>query len=131
MSFQSYVVGFIFNKERTRVALIRKDRPDFQAGKLNGIGGKIEKGEEADHCMVREAIEETGFKFDLENFEYYHQMNIGIGYLFFFKAFVSNQILNSLYCPESEVIEVHNVSSYKDEKLVDDVDRMIKMALSE
>ena len=37
-----YVVGFAFNKEKTKVLLIKKTKPDWQAGQLNGIGGKIE-----------------------------------------------------------------------------------------
>jgi 8-oxo-dGTP diphosphatase len=65
-----YVVGFLFkentrpdlnHKNKTMVALIRKTRPDWQAGKLNGIGGKMEPGEEAYAAMEREFMEETGF----------------------------------------------------------------------
>jgi 8-oxo-dGTP diphosphatase len=55
-----YVVGFVFNKSMTRVALIRKNRPSWQAGKLNGIGGHIEERETAVKAMEREFYEETG-----------------------------------------------------------------------
>lgn len=57
---QDYVVGFLFKEKRSRVALIRKNRPDWQFGLLNGIGGKIEPGEAPDDAMVREFEEETG-----------------------------------------------------------------------
>ncbi len=40
--------------------LINKNRPDWQKGKMNGIGGRIEDGEESAACMVRETQEETG-----------------------------------------------------------------------
>lgn len=56
-----YVLGFMFNEDNTRVALIRKNRPEWQAGKLNGIGGKIEEGESILEAMVREFHEETGY----------------------------------------------------------------------
>lgn len=59
---KSYVVGFMFSNDRQFVALIRKNRPEWQAGKLNGIGGKIEDGEIPRGAMVREFREETGLE---------------------------------------------------------------------
>ena len=56
---QEYVCGFAFNSDATSVALIRKLRPKWQAGKLNGIGGHIEENESAGAAMVREFKEET------------------------------------------------------------------------
>lgn len=57
---KNYVVGFMFNPELTHVVLIRKEWPDWQKGKLNGVGGKIEEGELPYNAMVREFYEETG-----------------------------------------------------------------------
>lgn len=56
------VVGFIFNKEMSKVLLIEREKPAWQAGKLNGIGGHLEKGETIHQCMVRECKEETGLE---------------------------------------------------------------------
>lgn len=56
-----YTLGFLFNEEKTQVALIRKLRPEWQKGKLNGIGGKIEEGESALYGMQREFGEEANF----------------------------------------------------------------------
>lgn len=53
-----YVLGFAMYEGR--VWLIRKARPAEQAGKLNGIGGKVEPGEHPDEAMVREFKEEAG-----------------------------------------------------------------------
>lgn len=55
-----YCLGFVFNVEKTHVLLIRKNRPEWQAGNLNGIGGKVEPGETYLEAMVRETEEETG-----------------------------------------------------------------------
>ena len=55
----NYVVGFLFKEDKSSVVLIRKDRPAWQAGKLNGVGGKIEPNESAIDAMVREFREET------------------------------------------------------------------------
>lgn len=57
---QRYVVGFMFDHGCSEVALIRKNRPKWQQGKLNGIGGHVEKGELDEVAMKREFYEETG-----------------------------------------------------------------------
>jgi 8-oxo-dGTP diphosphatase len=56
---QTYACGFLFSHDRTRVLLIRKRRPAWQAGKLNGLGGKIEPGESPAEAMRREFREEA------------------------------------------------------------------------
>lgn len=57
-----YVAGFLFSDDRRQVALILKNRPDWQAGKFNGVGGRveIEKEETPEKAMRREFEEETG-----------------------------------------------------------------------
>ena len=57
---REYVCGFLFSPDRTRVLLIRKRRPAWQAGRLNGVGGKVEPGEAAYEAMCREFREEAG-----------------------------------------------------------------------
>lgn len=54
------VVGFMIDEKRENVVLIRKIRPDWMKGLLNGVGGKIEKNESPIDAMVREYKEETG-----------------------------------------------------------------------
>lgn len=54
------VVGFAFSEDRQRVLLIKKTKPAWMNGLLNGIGGKIEKSETASAAMRREAQEEAG-----------------------------------------------------------------------
>ena len=56
-----YVLGFAFDSARMRVALIEKNRPDWQLGKLNGIGGHIEQFDTTPFdAMQREFSEEAG-----------------------------------------------------------------------
>ena len=55
-----YVCGFMFDQDAKHVALIRKERPAWQRGKLNGIGGKVEPNEGIVTAMAREFMEETG-----------------------------------------------------------------------
>lgn len=72
----NFVIGFAFTPDPlpyTRVLMIRKIKPAWQAGKLNGVGGKIDHYTEKRYpgcrevtletpieAMVREFHEETG-----------------------------------------------------------------------
>jgi 8-oxo-dGTP diphosphatase len=59
-----YVLGFLFSTSLQDVALIQKIKPEWQKGKLNGIGGKVEDTDfSTDDAMIREFHEETGVKF--------------------------------------------------------------------
>jgi 8-oxo-dGTP diphosphatase len=57
-----YVVGFLFDSSMDKVILIKKNRPDWQKGLLNGVGGYVEDDERyhPKQTMVREFEEETG-----------------------------------------------------------------------
>lgn len=55
-----YSAGFLFSHAKDRVLLIRKNRPAWQAGKFNAVGGHVEAFETPHDCMVRECKEETG-----------------------------------------------------------------------
>lgn len=65
---QSYVNGFYSDGQR--VALVRKSKPDWQRGRLNGIGGKIEASESPLAAMVREFEEETGCRTNPEQWRH-------------------------------------------------------------
>lgn len=58
---KEYVVGLLFDGRRDYVALIQKNRPDWQKGLLNGPGGRVEPDDQgALNAMNREFEEETG-----------------------------------------------------------------------
>ena len=59
-----YAVGFMFSPDLSKVVLIRKRRPEWQAGRLNGPGGKLRDGEAPLAGMQREFHEETGVKWE-------------------------------------------------------------------
>jgi 8-oxo-dGTP diphosphatase len=59
---RKYSLGFIFNFSLSHVLLIHKNEPEWQRGKINGIGGKIEENELPVVCIVRETMEEAGLK---------------------------------------------------------------------
>jgi 8-oxo-dGTP diphosphatase len=60
----NYVAGFCFNADMSKVALIEKQKPEWQKGFFNGIGGKVEPGELPYQAMKREFFEEAGIMVD-------------------------------------------------------------------
>lgn len=68
---KQYVAGFLFGPAQHYVVLIRKMRPDWQRGRLNAIGGKVEPDEETIDAMVREFQEETGAHIPKEKWDHF------------------------------------------------------------
>lgn len=62
-----YVLGFVFNRLMNKVLLVKKKRPEWQAGRWNGIGGKVEADEAPLFSMEREGHEETGHYLNFEH----------------------------------------------------------------
>lgn len=74
----SYVLAFAFD-DLGRVALIKKARPEWQQGKWNGVGGKIEDFDAyPSEAMSREFEEETGVRISDREWKYAGRMD---GYL--------------------------------------------------
>lgn len=80
-----YVCGFM-KDSHGYVALVRKNKPKWQAGRLNGIGGGIEDGETPFMAMKREWHEETGFAHD--NWTQFAQIHFPETIVHFFKDIV-------------------------------------------
>ncbi len=98
-----YTLGFIFNHTKTSVLLIQKNRPDWQKGKVNGIGGHIEKGEEPINSFIREVREETGIELNTTHVQF-------VGYIQSPESLV--HVYTTLYDGEK-----NTVSSRTDEKV--------------
>ncbi|KKN15175.1 hypothetical protein LCGC14_0988640 [marine sediment metagenome] len=100
---KQYVIGFLFRSDE--VALIQKNRPDWQIGKLNGIGGHIEQGETPLEAMKREFNEEAGELID--KWEHFCTMNYPEADIYCFRLFGEYKI-------ESKTDEVVSWYSIKD-----------------
>lgn len=70
-----YVLGFAFDPNFDYVVLINKVRPDWQKGRLNGVGGKKEDFDISYYdAMRREFKEETSVDINQERWQFFTQM---------------------------------------------------------
>lgn len=71
---QDYVLGFVFDMYAKKVLLMKKKKPEWQAGFFNGIGGKIESDEDKFAAIVRECQEETSVETHLHDWRHFCTM---------------------------------------------------------
>lgn len=131
---QKYVVGFLFDERAENLVLIRKTKPDWQKGSLNGVGGKVEPGEEYLDAMVREFREETGI--DFKEWELYTVMRnleeTNFPYeMYVYRAFVTPEILWSVRTTTEEEIVIINLEDLYQEKLISNLHWLVPLALDE
>jgi 8-oxo-dGTP diphosphatase len=101
-----YVVGIAFGPGK-RVALIRKNRPDWQAGLLNGVGGHIEDFDEgavngAFAAMQREFREETSV--DQTIWRLFLEVTTPKSHVYFFTTRLTDEQFKSLKTTTDESI---------------------------
>ena len=122
-----YVCGIAFNETVDSVALIRKQKPVYLAGRLTGIGGKIEPGESHINAMVREFREEAGVLWD--NWTLFANMRGAEHEVFFFKAALPYGVFGKIYSVEAEQIETYFLKDIPHDQLVSNMRWLIPMAL--
>lgn len=121
---KNYVAGFLFDKSRSTVALIEKVRPEWQRGKLNGIGGHIEEGETPESAMCREFREETGVEID--SWEKFCILEGDDFAVHFFRAF-SDQIINVISITD-EIVDICKVDGIQNVLTIPNLRWLIPMA---
>lgn len=104
----TYVAGLCIDDAR-RVVLIEKNRPDWQAGKLNAVGGKVEAGETPHDAMVREFEEETGVR--IPNWDHYATVEFDGGDVHFHRSFTTTSTLSEVRSVTDEHVQVHRIES--------------------
>lgn len=113
------------------VALIQKNRPDWQLGKLNGIGGHVEVGERDVDAMVREFREESGALTDHNDWTWFATMD---GDHWEVQCYFTHNVdLHALRTMTDEPIQIVSVDSVASgvAPIVDHVAWLIPLALDE
>ena len=123
-----YVAGFLFSDHYKLVALIEKQKPAWQKGKLNAIGGKIEPGETPAEAMRREFREETGV--DIESWRRYVVLN-GPGFIVhFFFTTVTERKLREVQTTTEEVVGIYDAGDLDAISTIPNLKWLIPMARS-
>lgn len=100
-----YALGFVFSDNLDSVLLIKKTKPEYLAGKLTGIGGKLNAGELPFRAMIRECKEETNL--DIDNWVHFASMfSVTFNYEMFCFAAKTNDVFNFKKMEEEELFLV-------------------------
>jgi len=107
---------------------MHKNRPDWQMGKVNGVGGKIEANEESTDCIVREVQEETGVQTQVENWAYFGEIH-GKKWRVDLYAMLYFEATDNFTSTTDEKIEWFNINDLPD-NILDNLNWIIPMAIN-
>jgi len=120
-----YVLGFLFSENCKQVALIRKLNPTWQAGFLNGIGGKIELSDDSPFfAMIREFKEEAGI--EIITWKEFCKLTNAYFDVYCYYTFGDLTQLKSMEEEKVEIIELENLPN---EEVLYNLNWLIPMAL--
>lgn len=126
-----YVLGFLFSADMQSVALIHKNKPAWQRGKFNGIGGKLEDGETAVQAMYREFLEETGVITDPMQWKYHgimRRVNLsssGEEFECFVFSMCNDAYIQTIQTKTDELVEVVKLSELNNQSRISNLDWLI------
>lgn len=120
-----YVLGFLFDPSKKDVVLIKKLKPEWQKGRLNGVGGKIEENETPLEAMRREFKEETGV--EIQEWREFLQLS---GHHFAIHAFVAFSLhAYDVKSMEKEKVKVYKVNRLNFNKTIGNLRWIIPLAI--
>ncbi len=94
----------MYDKAKGNVVLIRKQKPEWQKGRLNGIGGKVEDNDESIYgTMCREFVEETGVVTDWTDWFHFCEYSWKEGIVNFFYG------ANDFFYQEAKTVEKEEI----------------------
>lgn len=123
---ERYVAGFAIRGD-DNVLLVRKNKPSWQHGLLNGIGGKVEGDEGYNAAMRREFREETGL--DVLNWLPFAREH-GPGYIvmFYRTALMPNMLPARPVNDVGETLEWHSLRFVDDDEVVGNLQWLLPLA---
>lgn len=114
---KEYVVSFLFTPDYKNVWLVKKEKPEWQKGSLNGIGGKIELKEMPSIAAIRELKEETGIELDQSQIKYMGNIegidNDSSDFKVFIFTGVTDLTLKTMESEEIKLVPIEEVKFYK------------------
>ena len=119
-----YVNGFLFSPDYKKITLLRKNRPEWQAGKINGIGGRIELEETPIEAMVREFDEEAGLT--INDWRHFLTLEGDTWIVYMFTA--TSKDYNLAFSKTDEMVEIHYVFDVPSLDVISNLKWLIPMA---
>lgn len=104
MASRRAVVGIAFDEDVSRVLLTQKERPRWQQGYFNGVGGKIEENEVAADAMSREFLEETGVQVNADSWLFFLKYQGPNFEIFFYRVFLPTDLFDSAQTKTDEIV---------------------------
>lgn len=126
---QKYVLGFLFDQHLDYVVLIEKQKPEWQKGFLNGVGGKVEAEETSHDAMVREFKEETGAETTAEEWYHFVTMEGRDWQCECFYMFSESAFDEAHTTTEEEVVKYHSSIGKIKDKVIANLQWLIPMAM--
>ena len=110
----NYSCGLVFNQNNSKLAMIKKNRPWWQKGRYNGVGGKVEGTETYIECMIRETKEEMGLDTNEEDWVSLGRLIINDSNVMFFAIFgIDFYTLKQITDEEIYIISVKHIFDIK------------------
>jgi 8-oxo-dGTP diphosphatase len=122
-----YVAGFLIDPDARNIVLVRKGKPRWQAGRLNGVGGKVEPGEPGEllqEAMRREFHEEAGL--NLYGWDWFATVRGYWGSVHFHRLFGRTDFVKTM---EAEPIEVHSLDAMPWDECLPNLSWLVPLAL--
>jgi len=121
-----YVAGFLFDDRMENVVLIEKQKPEWQAGLLNGVGGKVESYETPDpiYAMRREFSEEAGLS--INDWTHFCTLEAPTWIVYFYYA--TSDRLDEIQSLTDEKVDIYAVGDIFDLPCINNIPWLIGMA---
>ena len=117
-----YTVGFLFSSDKKKVVLIRKNRPTWQSGRLNGVVGHVQDGETAEVCMHLEFHE--GVWYNFLSAPTWHRYATMDSKDFVIDCFAATGDVNACHGKTDEAIEIIEVNQINALRVVDMIENL-------
>ena len=116
------------------VVLIRKNRPEWQAGLLNGVGGRVEEKETLMWAMRREFTEEAGLCISVRRWDKFLTLKSNDAEVSFFHAEINRAELDSISAQTDEPILKMSIgdvtgTGYATDQIIPNLSWIIPMAM--
>ena len=108
---------------------MKKNRPEWQYGLLNGLGGHIEDGESSLSAMIREFKEESGVDFDAWN--RFCELRVDEAQVSFYRGFAPDEVLAKISSTTDEEVYLYRLDKvFTNFSVVPNLQWLIPLALT-